>query len=387
MNRRNLLKISGTLIAGSFLTKSFATPNLLSNLTTDTPNLDLDLPLYLHFNENSLGISPKAQQAIINEMKFTNRYPDNLNTALKESIAHHLNVLPSEITLGNGSSDIIRGLINMYKAKALKNNLNIQLITPTPSFSLAAEYAATQEIKITEIPLNNRFEMNISKMQKKAQDFEGLSICYLCNPNNPTGIITPTNSISNWINTANKDKTVFIVDEAYFEYITQPDYINGLNYIKEQKSNVIVLRTFSKIYAMAGMRVGYSISSQNLAEELANYVTIFNITTLACAAAKTALTDEDFFQKSLASNKVSLEITSKTLNDLDIEYLPTQANFIFHKIKGDPQEYIDRMKDAGIIVGRPFPPLTNWSRVTLGLPHQMEYFTKTLKAFREKNWI
>ncbi|UVD81201.1 histidinol-phosphate aminotransferase family protein [Myroides albus] len=387
MDRRSLLKLSGTLFAGSILTQGYATTKTLETIAgLDLPT-NVDNPLYLHFNENSLGLSPKAKKAIVDVLSNVNRYPESHINELLATIADTFKVEKQQITIGSGSSDIIRGLINMQGYLAAQAGKKIQLISPEPSFSLAAEHASAMGIKVVNVPLDKNFCMDIATMKNIADAFDGLSICYLCNPNNPTGTLTSTQTIADWITQADATKNFFMVDEAYAEYITDPAFVSGTSFIRENRNNVIVLRTFSKLFAMAGMRLGFSISTETTAKALSPFMAIENISSTTAVAGTASLLDKAYINESKAMNTHSLKITTELFDQIDIKYLESHGNFLFHQIKCEPELYTAEMKKEGIIVGRPFPPLTYWSRVTLGTTEEMNKFLSVIKKFKKKGWI
>ncbi len=146
-------------------------------------------------------------------------------------------------------------------------------------------------------------------------------------------------------------------------------------------------RTFSKIYALAGLRVGYGIATPEIIEAVDEFISIDNTNTAGAVAAIASLKDKKFLEYSLKSNNLSRKIVETALNELGLEYAPSQANFIFHKVKGDVKTYKQRMKEANIMVGREFPPVMGWNRLTLGTPQEMEQFVAVLKEFRQKGWV
>jgi histidinol-phosphate aminotransferase len=207
---------------------------------------------------------------------------------------------------------------------------------------------------------------------------------FLCNPNNPTGTVTPSSAVHEFIR-ASTEKFVFLVDEAYFDYVAAPGHQTMLPLAL--RTNVIVTRTFSKIHGLAGLRVGYGISNQETIDRLNLFATNNLPTQLGTAAALAALTDDVFYRRSLDVNRQSLEIATSTLRELDLEVLPSHTNFIMHAIRSDVQTYNTRMLEAGIMVGRPFPPMLRYSRVSLGLPSEMEQWAETLRSFRSRGWV
>jgi len=387
MNRRDLLKISGTLFAGSILTQGFAATNTLSTITDTDGKASTDHPLLLHYNENSLGLSPKAKNAIVDVLSNVNRYPDSYIEELQQTIAEAFKMDTKQVTLGVGSSDVIRAVVNQQVYKATQKGQKIQLITPHPSFFLAAEHAQGMGIPVVSIPLDTNFCMDITKMKHAADSFDGISIVYLCNPNNPTGTLTSSTTIADWVKGANADKNYFMVDEAYAEYITDKNFVSGTSFIREDRDNVIVLRTFSKIFAMAGMRLGYGLSTERVAKELVPFMAILNISMPTAVAGTASLKDSAFIQQSRAMNSNSLAMTTEAFDALDIKYLPSQGNFLFHQVKCDQKQYIEGMAAEGITIGRPFPPLMQWSRVTLGTPDEMNQFLAVIKKFKKKGWV
>jgi histidinol-phosphate aminotransferase len=151
--------------------------------------------------------------------------------------------------------------------------------------------------------------------------------------------------------------------------------------------NVVVVRTFSKIYAMAGMRLGYGIAHPDGAERLMRWSAGNNANQLALAAGLASLGDDAFASKSLEANREGRQILVRCLEDLGLEYLPSQTNFMMHRIQGDLKDYNARMRERGFIVGRPFPPMLTYSRVSIGLPEEMRTFADALRSFRQQGWV
>jgi histidinol-phosphate aminotransferase len=176
------------------------------------------------------------------------------------------------------------------------------------------------------------------------------------------------------------------VDEAYFEYANDPLYWSGLKWI-DTKSNVIVVRTFSKIFGMAGMRLGYGVAHPETAQRLRSFICANNTNVPACAAGLASLEDAGLMARSVRVNDEAKKIATSTLGDLGLEYIPTQTNFIMHRINGDLQAYIGRMREAGVRVGRPFPPMTEWNRVSFGLPEEMDRWAEALRGMRAMGHI
>ena len=344
--------------------------------------------LELNANENSLGMSASAKQAIIESLGEGFRYPDNPRAALISKIATIHGVAENQISLGNGSTENMRAVIQMLQHKALKEGKAFQMVIPVPTFDCAEMYANSIGVPVVKIPLTaENYDYDFDELQRAADDFDGISLLYICNPNNPTGIITSTEKLKNWVSYA-PDNHYFLLDQAYLEYVSDPSFESGIEWLKQGLSdNLIVIHTFSKLCALAGMRVGYAISNPQAIETVEAFMSMDNTNLSGAVAAIATLNDAAFLELSLRNTNQSRQMIETVLDDLGLRYLPSQTNFIFHEIKGDLKTYIDRMRDNGIKVGREFPPVTGFNRLTLGTPDEMEVFIKVLKTFREKGWV
>lgn len=344
--------------------------------------------LELNANENSLGMSDSAKQAIIESLGEGFRYPDNPRAALISKIATMHGVAENQISLGNGSTENIRATLQMLQNKALKEGKQFQMVIPVPTFDCAEMYANSIGVPVVKIPLTaENYDYDFDELQRAADEFDGISLLYICNPNNPTGIITSTEKLKNWVSNA-PDNHYFLLDQAYLEYVSDPSFESGIEWVKQGLSdNLIVIHTFSKLCALAGMRVGYAISNPQAIKTVEAFMSMDNTNLSGAVAAITTLNDAAFLALSLRNTNQSRQMIETVLDELGLRYLPSQTNFIFHEIKGDLKTYIDRMRESGIKVGREFPPVTGFNRLTLGTPDEMEVFIKVLKTFREKGWV
>lgn len=385
MNRRSFLT-SSSLVIGGLSLSSFVSAAYATETSNPKQLFNAENPLLLNFNENSLGMSSNAKQAIIDALPHAFRYPDDARSALISALGEEFKLSDKHITLGNGSSETIQAAVQYVANKAQKAGKTVQLIVPDPTFNYAELYAEPLGVNIVKVPVDNTLAFDLTAMQKKAQAFDGISMVYLCNPNNPTAMLTPTAALTNWITSA-KENVFFIIDEAYAEFVTTPEFTSAIALVAQGYKNLIVTRTFSKIYALAGLRVGYGVAVPEVISEVDSFVSIDNTNTAGAVSALVSLKDHAFVAYSRKSIDVSRQMVVDTLNALNIEYAPSHANFIFHKVKGDVKTYQERMKAANIMVGREFPPALGWSRLTLGTPEEMSYFVATLKEFRTKGWI
>lgn len=388
MDRRTLLK-SGLFAGLLTITQRFSTAQ---NITKTPPLIQdkivptAERPLLLNFNENSLGMSPKAQQVIIDSLSNAFRYPDDPREQLIQQIAALHRVSPDHVTLGNGSSETIQAAVQSLGQMAVKQKKSIQLIVPDPTFNYAETYAKSIDIPVVKVPLQEKtLAFDLKKMAELNQNFKGISLVYLCNPNNPTAVLTASDALLNWMKSA--PDTFFIIDEAYAEYVQDPHFISATEAVKAGLNNVLVVRTFSKIHALAGLRIGYGIGNSNLIQRVNDFVSFDNTNIAAAVAASASLKDSEFIEQSLKATALSRQLVVDALDELNLTYVPSHGNFIFHKVPGTVKAYQDNMKQAHIFVGREFPPATGWSRLTLGTPAEMTAFIAVLKEFRAKGLV
>lgn len=338
--------------------------------------------LPLHFNENSLGMSPKAQAAAKEAVvKVGNRYPDAPVGRLREMLAARNNVTTEQILFGNGSSELLGAAVAYMAQKGAT------VVEPQPTFGGLRSYAKTFGLKVVSVPVGEDFVTDINALRAKAESVKGPVLVNICNPNNPTGAIVDDKLMSRWIEEA-PDNLMFLIDEAYFEYAdNQPGYQSALPHILRGKENILLTRTFSKIYGMAGMRIGYGIAAPKTAGALKNFSADWNINVAGIAAAIASLQDDAFFRFSLDSNKQAKQILVNTLDELQLPYVQGHSNFVLHKINSNLSEYNRRMLANNIKVGRPMTRQDDWNRLSIGTPEQMKEFVKVLKIFREKGWV
>ncbi|MCA9736030.1 MAG: aminotransferase class I/II-fold pyridoxal phosphate-dependent enzyme [Gemmatimonadota bacterium] len=329
----------------------------------------------LSSNENPLGLSPKAREALIDAIVDANRYPSSAD--LTNALASYLGVQPAHLTLGFGSTEILQVITHAYQGPS------VPLIVAEPTFEDIGDYQATMAYNVVSIPLTKDLQHDVGRMREAAS--KRPSVVYFCNPNNPTGTVTAAADIDAWIADA-PETTTFVMDEAYLEYVTDPRYGHCLKWV-DQKPNVIVVRTFSKIFAMAGLRLGYAVSHPDTAVRLREWTVQNSPNVLAAAAGIASLQDDGLVARSVKVNEEARAIVHTTLDELGLEYLPTNTNFIMHRISGDLTTYIDRMRNEGLLVGRRFPPMLEWNRVSFGLPDEMDRWAATLKDFRKKGWV
>ncbi len=333
----------------------------------------------LSANENPLGLSPAARRAVIDSIADANRYPGKRASQLIEALAAKHGVNTENIVLGNGSTEILQIMVQAYASPSTT------LIVAEPTFEDVPNYSVPAKYRLEKVSLDSHYAHDLDQMRARAERADGPVLIYICNPNNPTGGITSCNEVDSWIGSAPANH-YFMIDEAYFEFVEDDRYWTSVRWIADNP-NVVVVRTFSKIYAMAGMRLGYAIAHKDTIEQLDPLLAHNGANQLALAAGLASLKDSGMVSRSLDTNKRARNILYETLDELGLDHLTSQTNFVMHKINGDLQTYIDRMKENGFKVGRPFPPMLSYNRLSFGLPDEMERFGETLKMFRRKSWV
>ncbi|MBE0593644.1 MAG: aminotransferase class I/II-fold pyridoxal phosphate-dependent enzyme [Gemmatimonadales bacterium] len=332
----------------------------------------------LSSNENPLGIAPAARDAIIRGLDEANRYP-RLRAELHEVLAGKLGVTTRNVVLGAGSTEVLKLAVEAFAGSPGT------LVLASPTYEDAEWYASVEGIRVEKVPLRADYSHDIPAMHALAARLQGPVCVYLCNPNNPTGTVTSSAEIDDWIGTA-PDHVSFLVDEAYIDFVEDPGYHSALPWI-DRKPNVLVARTFSKVHGMAGVRLGYGLVHEDAVESLRRRQVRNNANHLALVAGLASLESDEFVAQSLRVNRHGREIACACFRELGLEYLPSQTNFVMHRIGGDLRTHITRMREHGFQVGRPFPPMLEYNRVSIGLPEEMELFAETLRSFRQQGWV
>jgi histidinol-phosphate aminotransferase len=335
-------------------------------------------PIRLSSNENPLGLPRRAKEAAIACLDEAHRY-QRLSGALQEKLAARLGVGTDNLFLGAGSTEVLQMAVqSVHRAGG-------RAIIADPTFEDVERYARPFAIELVKVPLARDAGHDLDRMRREAERSTRPTLVFLCNPNNPTGTLTSCTAIADWIDAA-PDHILFVVDEAYFEYVDAPDY---RTFIPDAvaRPNLLVCRTFSKIYAMAGLRLGYGVAHADTVRAVRAYAANGSLNQVALAVADAALDDDRFVAATLRSNAAARRVLVDALDALGIEHLPGHTNFVMHRIRGDVAVYNERMREAGFLVGRPFPPLLSYSRVSIGRVEEMTAFVAALREFRAHGWV
>ena len=233
------------------------------------------------------------------------------------------------------------------------------------------DYAEQWGATINWVPVGEDKGYDLDEIEKRISS--KTKLIFLCNPNNPTGTLVPAKKLVDFCDVACKKAIVFS-DEAYYDFIETPNYPSMIDAVK-RGDNVIVSKTFSKVYGMAGLRVGYLIAKPEIAAQIRkNVVAMSNV--LALEAAKEALVDDAFYQFSLAQNKEAKARIYSLLDQLKLTYVKSHTNFIFFHAKKDIRELGPAMLAKGVRIGRPFPPFYDWCRISTGTQEEVSIFIK-----------
>jgi len=323
----------------------------------------------LSANENPYGPSPKALKAMTDYFGLACRYPDEHNNILIDKLSKLNNVDHDQTLLGDGSSEILQLCADTFAGKDRG-----KLIAADPTFEAIINNASVNGAEVVKVPLTNSFSHDLPKMAAVAQG----GLIYICNPNNPTASITPRNELHDFIAKAPRD-TMILVDEAYFHYADSPDYESMIPLVRDHP-NLIVARTFSKIYGMAGLRCGYCVAQRETIKQLRAHQMWDSVNIMALAAAIANLDDSNQVPSGQRLTSEAKAFTISELDKMGYKTIPSQANFIMFDCKRPVVPLIQALKQRNVQVGRLFPALPNYMRLTIGKRNEMETF---LSAFRQ----
>jgi histidinol-phosphate aminotransferase len=323
-------------------------------------------------NENPLGPSPKAVEAISKSINNLHRYPDGSCYYLKRKLAEYLKVKPEMLIIGNGSNEILDFVVKTFLGPSE------EAVMGDPSFAVYPIIVKASRGKPIQVPLKDL-----------THDLDAISeavtpktrLVFIANPNNPTGTIVTRDDLDIFLGKL-PDRVIVVMDEAYREYVTDKEFPNSLEYI-ESGRYMIILRTFSKIYGLAGLRIGYGIACKDMVSYMEKVRQPFNVNSLAQIAAEAALDDEGHLRRSIENNTNEMNRLFRELEALGFKCVPSQANFFLIKV-GQGSDVYEGLLRNGIIV-RPMDSygLSEYIRVTVGLPEENKRFIKTFRTVTE----
>jgi len=325
-------------------------------------------------NENLLGPSPKAIAAIRNELPNVHLYPEGPCTVLRKTLAEKLAISEKKVVISNGADNLILMIANAFV------NEGDEVMMADPTFSVYTNVTQMMGGKPIKVKLKD-FTHDLESMLKRVS--RKTKLVFICNPNNPTGTIVSQEAFNRFLSKLPK-RVVVVLDEAYGDFAEDAFYPNGLDYIKERKQ-IIVLRTFSKVYGLAGLRIGYALGREDLVDCLYQVRDPFPVHRLAQVAAVAALNDEDHAIRSIQLVYEGKRYLCKELDGMGLSYVPSQANFIFIDFEKDSEKVFQDFLKKGIII-RPgkvwgYPTFV---RVTIGRMEDNRRFIRALKKIHKR---
>lgn len=331
--------------------------------------LGISNSIKLASNENPVGPSPAAVRAIRDAFADINRYPDGAGYYLKQALASKLGVSEEELILGNGSNELLDIAVRTFM------KAGDAAIMAVPSFVVYAMAVQSVGGRPVQVPLKD-FTHDLAAMADAITP--ETKMLFIANPNNPTGTINRKAEFKELMDRVTPEMLV-VLDEAYYEYVTEADYADSMTYLRSDK-NVLILRTFSKIYGLAGLRIGYGMGKKEILNNMNRIREPFNTNAIAQKAALAALGDDGHVTRSQEVNETGKKYLYKELGALGMGYVPTHANFIYMPVDDSMTIYNELLK-KGVII-RPMGPKA--VRVTIGLPEENFRFIDALRDVRSK---
>jgi histidinol-phosphate aminotransferase len=382
LSRRSFFRTAGGagvgLLSSGLLTArgreaSVSAGNLL--LETAWQGGDARRAIHIDSNENAYGPGAAALDAARGVLgPVAGRYPAN-ERDLQAAIAKYLGVEPKNVLIGTGSTEVIEAAVLAFTSASR------HLVAPLPTWENPARRARAMKAAVKDIPVDGDLKLDVPAMTAAST---GAGLIFFCNPNNPTGTVHSRATVTKFVEDvlAASPKTTILLDEAYYDFVVDPSYGTGVP-LAMKYPRVIVTRTFSKVHGMAGLRVGYAVGHPDTLKSIAAHKS-GDLNVLSAAAAAASIQDAAHLAKQRDQIRASLESTMKTFKDAGCRVSDSQANFIFADVKRPAKEFREACARMGVHVGRDFPPLANWSRVSIGTTEEMraanEVFRKVLTA-------
>lgn len=362
-SRRDFSRALGSLAV------AFTAPKLPLTLDVQRARPAPPNAIHLNFNENPYGPSPKALAALDECGHMASRYPGPAEIELTAALAKKYNVSPENIALGCGSTEILRCVDMAFLAPG-KN-----IVAAQPTFEAVLDYAKITRAEPVTIPLTADHRHDLPKMAAACTSKTG--VAYVCNPNNPTGTIVWRDELASFIHTV-PASTLILVDEAYFDFADDPRYSSAVEWIATNP-NVVIARTFSKIYGMAGMRLGYAVGANETIARIREQSLQDNTNAAVLAAGLASLSDA----ANISSCREKMNGTRAWLcGELAKDgrsFVPSQANFVMIDMHTDVRPIIDQFAARNILVGRRFSSMSNFLRITIGTQQETEAFVTALR--------
>lgn len=363
LNRRQLLAGGGTVLGAAML------PGAAVRALADDGMLPRpDYMIRAGTNENPWGPSRVALQAISAAMDVTNQY-GGIRDEMLALISAQQNVPADHIAIGSGSGEILK------TAGLLASMETGSIVCADPTYQDLVRYAGRAGSDIIRVPVTENLDIDLDAMASAIRP--DTRLVYLVNPNNPIPKIIEKNRLRDFVLEVSKDRLVFI-DEAYHEFVDNPDYASMMELVRNGHRNILISRTASKIHGLAGLRVGFGFAHPELIT-LINHRKTGQNNILGMHAAYASYQDQDFQRYTLRKNRESMAIVEAMFEELGLRYVKSNANFTFFESGIPVDELNAALRAEGIYSGRPFPPYLTWSRISMAKPEEMRYYVQTYK--------
>ena len=292
-------------------------------------------------NENPLGVSPKALQAMRDAMDRGNYYPDAASFDLRSAIAERFGLSLEQVAVGNGADDLILELCMAYLED------DDEVVISRSSFPVYDIYVAAMRAKLVKTPLAPGFRIDLRAMAEAITDRTKAVV--VCNPNNPTGTIVTADALDGFVQAVPED-VLIVADEAYVEMVDSDAFPDSMAYVRDDRPNVLILRTFSKVYGLAGIRLGYAFGAPETVAVLQRVKNIFNVSVVAQAAGIAALQDDEFVKESVRVNAEGRRYLCREFERLGLEHAESHTNFILVRVGPNASRIFEQLLERGIIV-------------------------------------
>ena len=329
----------------------------------------------LDSNENPHGPAAEAFDAIRSAFGEANRYPDAAASDLREAIARRHGVAAENVVAGCGSTEILKAAASAFTSPERG------LVTASPTFEALSRFAQTAGAPVTAVPVTVALQLDLEAMASKSA---GAGLIYVCNPNNPTASIRPASMVRELIASVMKSSpATVLVDEAYFDYVDDPGYGTAVPQAIDNP-RVVVARTFSKVFGLAGLRVGYAVAHRDTIDALRRHIPWDSINAFGAAAALASLPLRDHIETQRRLNREARDLTRRFFETAGYKVFPSEANFMMVDVRRDALALRDACRALGVSIGRPFPPLTSCARISIGTVEEMrracEVFQRALAS-------
>lgn len=332
--------------------------------------------LRLDQNENPYGPGPSIVRAMVEAASQGNRYPYAATAELRDAVAALHGVARDNVLLSAGSGELLKSSVLAFV------DAKRPLVAGLPTFETCTGTAQAMGYPVRALPVDGALRLDLPAMEAAAS---GAGLVFFCNPNNPTGTTWPTRDIEAMIDrlAASSPGTLTLVDEAYFHYVERGDY-SSLAARAARDKRILVTRTFSKAFGLAGMRVGYAIGHAETIATLRRATTSGPIPVTSSAAALAALRDEGLIRSAIQRNKAARASAARPFEEMGLTVFPSDANFILVDVKRPAGDFQTACREHGVLVGRPFAGLKTHSRISFGTPEEMKRAAAVFKAILGK---